>query len=82
MAKIERFEIMMVDLKPKVRRSDAIQSLRCLAAAQLDHALLIAADQPEDFGPIADAAARASLSGGLVRYCVCHKHTRDSKCLR
>jgi L-alanine-DL-glutamate epimerase-like enolase superfamily enzyme len=26
MAKIERFEIMMVDLKPKVRRSDAIQS--------------------------------------------------------
>lgn len=22
------------------------------------------------------------LSGGLVRYCVCHKHLRDSKCLR
>jgi hypothetical protein len=37
---------------------DATESLRCHAAAQRDHALLIAADRPDDFGSIADVNAR------------------------
>lgn len=40
---------------------DATDLLRCLAATQLDHSLLAAADEPATFGPVAAAAAASTL---------------------